>query len=58
MSASEIHGLVSRAKPNKEKILEFMCDAHDFSKDRVSKFADELISFKGRSSQKSIFDWS
>ncbi|MGC8671672.1 MAG: flap endonuclease-1 [Candidatus Micrarchaeia archaeon] len=58
VSASELHSLLASAKPSKEKLLEFMCDKHGFSQERVEKFADELISLKGKSSQKSIFDWS
>jgi hypothetical protein len=35
-----------------------MCGAHDFSEERVTKFADTLLSLRSASGQRGIGDWS
>ena len=42
-------------KPNKDKIIEFLCYEHGFSEDRVSKASDKLINLT--SSQGSLDAW-
>lgn len=44
-------------KFNKEKIIEFMCREHDFSNDRIDKFADKLGTINKESRQRSIEKW-
>lgn len=46
-----------KLKPNKEKLISFMCDEHGFDGDRITKYADKLIDFKGSSRQQSIGSW-
>ncbi|MEM3181384.1 MAG: flap endonuclease-1 [Candidatus Micrarchaeaceae archaeon] len=58
VSTSELHKIISEKIPNKELIVKFMCDDHGFAQERIEKFADELISVRGKAGQKSIFDWS
>ncbi|MGC8676266.1 MAG: flap endonuclease-1 [Candidatus Micrarchaeia archaeon] len=58
LSSSDLHEMINKAKPDKDKIMEFMCDKHEFARERVEKFADELVKALGGKSQKSIFDWS
>jgi len=57
ITKEELHKKITEAKPSKEKIIRFMCDIHGFSEDRVSKFADTLVSIRGKQGQKSILDW-
>jgi flap endonuclease-1 len=49
--------VIKGVKPNKEKVMKFMCDEHDFSADRIGKFADSLAKFKSTSGQKGIGTW-
>ena len=49
---------MKNAKPNKEGIIEFMCEKHGFSEDRVGKFADALVRLRSRIGQKGIGDWA
>ncbi|MEM0074316.1 MAG: hypothetical protein QXX70_00250, partial [Candidatus Micrarchaeaceae archaeon] len=58
VSTSELHKIINEKIPNKELIVKFMCDDHGFAQERIEKFADELISVRGKAGQKSIFDWS
>ena len=44
-------------KPDKESIMEFMCDVHGFSKDRIEKYADRLVAARGSARQKGIDEW-
>ncbi len=57
MKESDFEKLVASAKPNKEKIVRFMCDEHGFSNERIDKFADKLVSAKGKAGQKGIGGW-
>lgn len=43
-----------KLKPNKEKILKFMCDEHEFSHDRIGKHADKLVSIRGAANQQNL----
>lgn len=58
IDAGEVAKKAKSAMPNKEGILHFMCDMHDFDRERVEKFADLLIKLKSGASQKSIFEWA
>lgn len=57
MSGTEFNGLLASAKPDKERIIRFMCDEHDFSVERVTKVADKLSELKGVKGQKGINSW-
>lgn len=58
INASEIARKASSSIPDKEKLIGFMCDKHDFDKERVEKFADILVKLKSGANQRSIFEWS
>lgn len=53
----EFNSLLKNAKPDKEALLRFMCDEHGFSKERVVKFADTLVSYRSAAGQKGIGTW-
>ena len=57
MSRSDINSMLRNAKADKEKIIRFMCDTHDFSQERVDKFADMLVGYKSAAGQKGIGAW-
>ena len=40
---------------NKEKIIKIMCDEHEFSMERVEKFADKLLELSGKKGQRGLF---
>ena len=40
-------------KPNREKLIEFLVEENDFSRDRVEKYIEKLE--KTKSTQKSLF---
>ncbi len=42
-------------KPDPEKIKKILCDEHDFSEERVSKYIEKLE--RGRHTQKSLLSW-
>ena len=37
--------------------MRFMCNEHDFSEERIGKFADKLFEARGASRQKGIDSW-
>lgn len=43
-------------KPDSEKLLEFLCESHDFSIDRVGKAAERLKAASG-ARQKTLDQW-
>ncbi|MDE1855194.1 MAG: flap endonuclease-1 [Candidatus Micrarchaeota archaeon] len=57
ISRSEFSSTLNSAKANKEKIIKFMCDTHDFSQERIDKFADMLVGYKSAAGQKGISSW-
>lgn len=52
-----VSSMLKAAKMDKEKIIRFMCSTHDFSEERISKFADTLASMKSAGGQKGIGPW-
>ncbi|MCW6160399.1 MAG: flap endonuclease-1 [Candidatus Micrarchaeales archaeon] len=50
-------GTLMEALPNKEKIVKFMCDEHDFSRERIEKYTDRLMELRSASRQKGIGNW-
>lgn len=54
---SDLNALLKDARPNKEKLMKFMCDDHDFSQERVDKFADTLAGYKSAAGQRGIGAW-
>jgi flap endonuclease-1 len=57
MKKSEIENRIRSARPNKEMVIRFMCDKHDFSEERISKFADTLMQLRSSGGQKGIGGW-
>ncbi len=57
LSRSRIDEIVKEARPSKEGIVRFLCDEHEFSEDRVSKYADKILSARGERGQKGINSW-
>ncbi len=53
----EFQSMVSAAKPDKNGIIKFMCDEHEFSVERVTKVADKLAEFRGVRGQRGINSW-
>ena len=49
--------MLSEAKPDKSGIMQFMCDKHEFSAERVSKVAERLLELRGNKGQKGIGNW-
>lgn len=45
------------ALPNKEKLVKFMCEEHDFSSERIEKYTDRLMEIRSASRQKGIGNW-
>jgi len=54
LSSEEVASL-EKIKPNKEKIIKIMCDEHEFSRERVEKFADKLLELSGKKGQRGLF---
>lgn len=48
---------IKEARPNKQEIVKFMCEEHDFSEERIGKFADKLLEIKSGAGQKGINSW-
>ncbi len=46
-----------RTSPDQGKLIKFMCGEHEFSEDRVAKFAGKLFESSKSSKQKSMGDW-
>ncbi len=44
-------------KPNKEDIMRLMCAEHEFSEDRVGKYADKIVSITSEARQSGIGKW-
>ncbi len=57
MSRGEIASALKGAKADKAKIIRFLCDEHEFSLERVDKFADMLVGYKSEAGQKGIGAW-
>ena len=53
----EVEKILKEASPSKEKMIKFLCDEHEFSQERVEKFADRLLTSKKSSGQKGISSW-
>jgi flap endonuclease-1 len=58
MSKEEMEKILAGAKPNRERVVKFMCDEHDFSEERIGKFADTLMKLRSKSGQKGIGSWT
>jgi flap endonuclease-1 len=43
--------------PDQDKILEFLCEEHDFSQDRVKKGLERLEKLSAQKKQATLFDW-
>jgi flap endonuclease-1 len=45
-------------KPNKEKLIDFMCKEHDFSEERITKYAEKLFGIQSATRQKTMGNWT
>jgi flap endonuclease-1 len=57
ITKEEFNNMIKNAKPDKEKIIRFMCDEHDFSQERVAKVADSILELRGVKGQKGMGNW-
>ncbi len=57
MSSGEFERILKANRPNKEKLIRFMCDEHEFSTERIDKYSDKLTQVKGKAGQKGINSW-
>ncbi len=57
VSNNEMEAMINKAKPDKQRILKFMCDEHGFSHERIGKYADMLFELRNGPSQKGINKW-
>lgn len=57
ITSQEFNKVLSESKPDKNGIMRFMCDEHEFSGDRVGKVADKLLELRGVKGQKGINNW-
>ncbi|MGI0141880.1 MAG: flap endonuclease-1 [Candidatus Micrarchaeales archaeon] len=48
---------IKSSAPDKNAIIKFMCDEHEFSVERISKFTDKLMAIRQSSGQKGINSW-
>lgn len=53
----EFGTLLSKAKPDADGVVKFMCDEHGFSRERIGKMAENLGELGGASRQKGIGSW-
>ncbi len=56
ISDSDVSSLIS-LHTDKPNLMKFLCDDHEFSKDRIEKYADLLIKYKNSINQSSISNW-
>ncbi len=56
ISGKELDSIMGK-KPDIEKITKFMCDEHDFSNDRITKFAEKLLEARSVTRQRGIGSW-
>ncbi|MCL5430478.1 MAG: flap endonuclease-1 [Candidatus Marsarchaeota archaeon] len=49
--------LMFKRYPNKEKLVSFMCDEHDFGRERVERAAERLLSLTSAKRQSGISSW-
>lgn len=53
----EFESVISKAKPDANGVVKFMCDEHGFSKERIAKMAEKLGELRGITKQKGIGGW-
>ena len=52
----KLHSIMD-TRPNTENTMDFMCKKHDFSEDRIGKYAEKLSESRSASRQRSIDGW-
>ncbi len=57
ITQDEFDMLLKKAKPDKEKLLKFMCDEHEFSSERIENGVKKLLDSKSMGNQKGINNW-
>ena len=53
----EFGAILSKAKPDANGVVKYMCDEHGFSKERIAKMAEKLSELRGVTKQKGIGSW-
>ncbi len=53
----EFDDLIKKFKPDKEKIIKFMCDEHEFSAERIENSIKKLLDSRNMGNQKGINNW-
>jgi flap endonuclease-1 len=53
----KFEAIIKNTKPSKEGIIKFLCDEHEFSEERIIKYADKIIEIRNHVGQKSMNDW-
>lgn len=56
ISSEELEKM-SEARPDAKKLVSFMCTDHDFSEERVAKYAEKLVGAQSASKQSTIGKW-
>jgi flap endonuclease-1 len=46
-----------KMKPDYERMIKFMCDDHGFSRERIGKHAERLVSLRGSARQQGMDSW-
>ncbi|MGC8479112.1 MAG: flap endonuclease-1 [Candidatus Micrarchaeia archaeon] len=57
LSNEEFEAIIKNCKPDKEKLVSFMCDEYGFSKERISSNIKKLLDIKNLGNQKGINSW-
>ncbi len=57
MTEEKFQALRKGFKPDREKLMKFMCEEHQFSPDRIEKYADKIFEIGREHNQKGINKW-
>ncbi len=57
MAKEEFDTLMSRARPEKEALIRFMCDEHGFAQERINRFVENLLRLRAVAGQKGMDKW-
>ncbi len=57
ISSESMDAMLQGQRPDPSAIIKFLCERHDFSQERIEKFANKLAELKGHRGQKGINNW-
>ncbi|MDE1825037.1 MAG: flap endonuclease-1 [Candidatus Micrarchaeota archaeon] len=57
IQSAELEKVISGSKPDRGAIIRFLCSEHEFSEERIGKYADKLLEVRHGSGQKGINSW-